>query len=27
MGKMISSPDIKYEKFGFIKIEEGYMQW
>jgi hypothetical protein len=26
MGKMISSPDIKYEKFGFIKIEEGYMQ-
>ena len=26
MGKMISSPNIKYEKFGFTKIEEGYMQ-
>jgi N-acetylglutamate synthase-like GNAT family acetyltransferase len=26
MNKMITSPDIKYEKFGFTKIEEGWLQ-
>jgi N-acetylglutamate synthase-like GNAT family acetyltransferase len=26
IGKMITSPNIKYEKFGFTKIEESYMQ-
>lgn len=26
MNKMITSPAIKYEKFGFTKIEESYMQ-
>jgi hypothetical protein len=26
MNKMITSPDIKYEKFGFAKIEESWIQ-
>ena len=26
MNKMITSPDIKYEKFGFTKIEESWLQ-
>jgi hypothetical protein len=26
MGKMESSPDIKYEKFGFKKIDESWIQ-
>jgi hypothetical protein len=27
MGRFNTSPNIKYEKFGFTKLEESWIQW